>query len=225
MKVLLLEDEIELAQSIKKYLSTHQLICENVSLISQAIQKISSYDYDCVILDLMLPDGNGLDVLKELKKMNKAEGIILLTAKDTLESKIEGLQLGADDYLTKPFHLSELLVRIQALIRRKKFQGSSVIQFEEIEINILARSVLVSNETLSITKSELDLLLYLIGNKGNVLSKSAIAEHLSGDMADTLDSHDFIYAHIKNLKKKLLEAGCTDYIHSVYGLGYKWHND
>ena len=225
MKLLLIEDEKELALSIQKYLTDKDFVCEWVNSAKTAIDKISIYDYDCILLDLMLPDGNGFEILKELKNQNKTEGIIIISAKETLETRIEGFNLGADDYLTKPFHLSELLVRVQALIRRKNFKGSNIVSFNEIHIDILSKAVKVNNNKIDITKKEIDLLLYLIGNENRVLSKSAIAEHLSGDMADMLDNHDFVYAHIKNLKKKLNEAGSGDYIKSVYGLGYKWKNE
>ncbi|MGB3088907.1 MAG: response regulator transcription factor [Chitinophagaceae bacterium] len=225
MKLLLIEDQKELALSIQKYLTDKDFVCEWVYNKKDAIEKISIYDYDCILLDLMLPDGNGFDILKELKHQNKAEGIIIISAKETLETRIEGFEIGADDYLTKPFHLSELLVRIQALIRRKNFNGNNIVVFNEISIDILSKTVKVNNKLIEITKKEIDLLLYLIGNENRVLSKSAIAEHLSGDMADMLDNHDFVYAHIKNLKKKLYDAGSGDYIKSVYGLGYKWNNE
>ena len=225
MKLLLIEDEKELALSIQKYLTDKDFVCEWVNNAKSAIDKISIYDYDCILLDLMLPDGNGFEILKELKDQNKTEGIIIISAKETLETRIEGFNLGADDYLTKPFHLSELLVRVQALIRRKNFKGSNIVSFNEIHIDILSKAVKVNNDKIDITKKEIDLLLYLIGNENRVLSKSAIAEHLSGDMADMLDNHDFVYAHIKNLKKKLNDAGSGDYIKSVYGLGYKWKNE
>ena len=225
MKLLLIEDEKELAVSMQKYLTDEDFVCEWANNTQDAIDKVSIYDYDCILLDLMLPDGNGFEILKELKRQNKAEGIIIISAKETLETRIEGFNLGADDYLTKPFHLSELLVRIQALIRRKNFKGSNLVTFHEIKIDILSKTVKVNNHKIDITKKEIDLLLYLIGNENRVLSKSAIAEHLSGDMADMLDNHDFVYAHIKNLKKKLNDAGSGDYIQSVYGLGYKWKNE
>ena len=222
---MLIEDEKELALSIQKYLTDKDFVCEWVDNAKNAINKFSIYDYDCILLDLMLPDGNGFEILKELKEQNKEEGIIIISAKETLETRIEGFNLGADDYLTKPFHLSELLVRVQALIRRKLFKGSNIVSFNEIHIDILSKTVTVNNKKIDTTKKEIDLLLYLIGNESRVLSKSAIAEHLSGDMADMLDNHDFVYAHIKNLKKKLNEAGSGDYIKSVYGLGYKWKNE
>ncbi len=225
MKLLLIEDEKELAISIQNYLTDKDFICEWANNAKAAIDKISIYDYDCILLYLMLPDGDGFEILKELKNQNKTEGIIIISAKETLETRIEGFTLGADDYLTKPFHLSELLVRAQALIRRKNFKGSNIVSFNEIQIDILSKIVKVGNKTIDITKKEIDLLLYLIGNENRVLSKGAIAEHLSGDMADMLDNHDFVYAHIKNLKKKLNDAGSGDYIKSVYGLGYKWKNE
>lgn len=225
MKLLLIEDEKDLANSIQNYLTGNDFVCEWAGNTKTAINKISNYDYDCILLDLSLPDGNGFDVLTELKKQGKTEGVIIISAKETLETRIEGFTLGADDYLTKPFHLSELLVRIQALIRRKNFQGNNLVTCNEIEIDTLSKTVKVNSIKVEITKKEIDLLLYLIGNLNKVLSKSAIAEHLSGDMADMLDNHDFVYAHIKNLKNKLKDAGCDDYIKTIYGLGYKWQNE
>ncbi len=225
MNILLIEDEPELAKSILSYLKGNDIICQWVNNTALAIDKISVYDYDCILLDLMLPDGDGFDILKELKTQNKTDGVIIISAKETLETRIEGFNLGADDYLTKPFHLSELLVRIQALVRRKYFNGNNKVIYNEIEIDILSKTVKVNNKIIETTKKEIDLLLYLIGNKNRVLSKGAIAEHLSGDMADMLDNHDFVYAHIKNLKKKLKDAGCGNHIKTVYGLGYKWENE
>ncbi len=222
MKILVIEDEQSFANSIQGYLIGNDMLCEHVNTIQDAFEKIELHNYDCILLDLMLPDGNGYEILKELKRLNKSEGIIIISAKETLETRIEGLTLGADDFLTKPFHLSELLVRIQALLRRKNFNGNNLIVFNEIEVDLLAKTVKSNNILLDITKKEFDLLLYLIGNFNKVLSKSAIAEHLSGDMADMLDNHDFVYSHIKNLKKKLSETGGNDYLKSVYGIGYKW---
>jgi len=222
MKILIVEDEKLLSRSIQEYLESSNCVCEIATTKSDALLKISLYEYDCVLLDLSLPDGHGFEILKELKSKNKTEGVIIISAKENLETRIEGLQLGADDYLTKPFHLSELLVRIQALIRRKQFQGNNLLTYNEISIDILSKKVLVNSKQVSLTKKEIELLLFLIGNQGKVLSKSSIAEHLSGDMADMFDNHDFVYAHIKNLKKKLIEFGAVDYVKSVYGIGYKW---
>lgn len=225
MKILIIEDEKEIALSIKNYFKANDVNCETAGNYKDAISKIAMYEYDCVLLDLMLPDGDGFDILRELKSKNKTEGVIIISAKETLDTRLEGFNLGADDYLTKPFHLSELLVRMRALIRRKNFKGSNLVIYNEITIDILSKSVTVNDIKLDITKKQIDLLLYLIGNENKVLSKGAIAEHLSGDMADMLDNHDFIYAHIKNLKKKLSQAGASDYIKTIYGLGYKWENE
>jgi len=225
MKILIIEDEAAIAKSIKNYFKANDVHCEEAHNFKEALAKIDMYDYDCVLLDLMLPDGDGFDLLRHLKKNNKTEGVIIISAKETLDSRLEGFNLGADDYLTKPFHLSELLVRMQALIRRKNFKGNNEVSYNEIKIDILSKTVSVNDSKLDITKKQIDLLLYLIGNENKVLSKGAIAEHLSGDMAEMLDNHDFIYAHIKNLKKKLAQAGCGDYIKTIYGLGYKWENE
>ncbi|MBS1680479.1 MAG: response regulator transcription factor [Bacteroidetes bacterium] len=222
MKILLIEDEKDLAESIVSYLKGNDLTCEWVSTTENALDRIYVHDYDCVLLDLMLPDGNGFDILKALKKKNKTEGVIITSARESLQTKIEGLTMGADDYLTKPFHLSELLARILALVRRKNFKGSNLVRFQEIEIDLLSKNVTVRGNKIDLTKKEMDLLLFMMGNQNKVLSKSTIAEHLSGDLADMLDNHDFVYAHIKNLKKKLHEAGSPDYIRTVYGLGYQW---
>lgn len=225
MKLLLIEDENHLAKDISAYLNTNDIRCEWVNTLNLALEKIGAYEYDCILLDLMLPDGNGMSILQELKKQQKNEGIIIISAKDTLESRLEGLALGADDYLIKPFHIAELLARVQAVVRRRQFSGNNILIFNEIEIDLLAKTVKVNQETLDLTKKEFDLLLYLIGNKNRVLPKSSLAEHLSGDMADMLDNHDFVYAHIKNLKKKLNQTGAKDYIKTIYGTGYKWETD
>jgi DNA-binding response OmpR family regulator len=225
MKILIVEDEKELAKDMAKYLSAEQYLCEIASTFQEAADKIDMYQYDCILLDLMLPDGNGLQLLELLKSKNKQEGVIIISAKNAIADKVIGLKIGADDYLAKPFHLSELSARIHSLIRRSQFDNSNIIVQNEIKVDLLAKSVQINNVAVNVTKKEYDLLLFFMGNKNRVISKSALAEHLSGDMADLLDSHDFIYAHIKNLKKKLSEAGCGDYLKSIYGLGYKWQNE
>ena len=222
MKILIIEDETELAKSIAEYLSEENYLCEFALTYSEAMNKIELFHYDCILLDIMLPDGNGLKILEELKKQNKQDGVIIVSAKNALEDKVKGLQLGADDYLTKPFHLSELMARIYSIIRRKQFSNSNIVKQNELEIDLLAKTVSVKNQVIALTKKELDLLLYFIGNKNKVISKSTLAEHLSGDFADMLDNHDFVYAHVKNLKKKLYDAGCDHYLKTIYGTGYKW---
>ncbi len=222
MKILIIEDENELADSISDYLSEENYLCEFARTFNQALKKIESFHYDCILLDIMLPDGNGMNILEELKRQDKQDGVIIISAKNALDDKIKGLQIGADDYLTKPFHLSELAARIYSVIRRKQFGNSNTVRQNELEIDLLAKSISVHNHPVILTKKEFDLLLYFIGNKNRVISKSTLAEHLSGDFADMLDNHDFVYAHIKNLKKKLNEAGCDNYLKTVYGTGYKW---
>lgn len=222
MKILIIEDERELASSIEEYLSEEKYLCELAPTFSEALDKIENYHYDCILLDITLPDGNGLKILEKLTKSNKEEGVIIISAKNSLDDKIKGLQLGADDYLTKPFHLSELTARIYSVIRRKQFNNTQIIKQQELEIDFLAKTVSVNGEAIILTKKEFNLLIYFIGNKNRVLSKSTLAEHLSGDFADMLDNHDFVYAHVKNLKKKLSDAGCEQYIKTVYGTGYKW---
>lgn len=222
MKVLIIEDEKQLSKSICEYLSSEQFTTEVAYDINTAYEKISLYDYACIILDITLPNGSGLDILKELKANNKADGVIIISAKNSLDDKIYGLKAGADDYLTKPFHLSELSARVAAIIRRKSFDGKNIIEFDELQIQLDAKQAFINNKALDLTKKEYELLLYFISNKNKVISKSAIAEHLWGDNMDLADNYDFIYTHIKNLRKKLLQPGSPDYIKSVYGMGYKF---
>lgn len=222
MKILVIEDESELSKSIVAYLSSENYLCDIAADYATAIDKIESFDYDCILLDITLPGGNGLNILKELKSNNKTEGVIIISAKNAIDDRIAGLNLGADDYLPKPFHLSELSARVAAIIRRRRFDGNSVIDLHELSIDTAAKTVSVNNKAVDLTRKEYDLLLYLASNKNRVISKNAIAEHLTKDEADVFDNFDFIYAHIKNLKKKLTQAGCTDYIKSIYGMGYKF---
>ncbi|WP_339868967.1 response regulator transcription factor [uncultured Algoriphagus sp.] len=222
MKILVIEDEKELASDIVKYLSEEDYRCETASDFASAKEKVSMYQYDCILLDLMLPGGDGFNILEHLRSQNKQDGVIIISAKDTLQDKIKGLNIGADDFLAKPFHHSELAARIHSVIRRKQFDPSNLIVQNEIKIDLLSKTVHIEGNPIVLTKKEYDLLLFFIGNKNRVLSKSALAEHLSGDLADMFDSHDFVYAHVKNLKKKLSEAGYGNYLKTMYGTGYKW---
>ena len=222
MKLLIIEDELELSKGIATYLAAENYLCEQAFTFDEAMEKVSLYSYDCILLDLMLPGGNGMDVLTEIKQQNSPAGVIIISAKDSLNDKVRGLKIGADDYLPKPFHLPELSVRIYALIRRRQFSSNNTLTINNLTIDLLNKEVKAKEQIINLTKTEFELLLFLIGNKNRVVSKSALAEHLSGDMADMLDSQNFVYAHIKNLKAKLVEAGCPDYIKNVYGTGYKW---
>ena len=222
MKVLIIEDEPSLNRAMVDYLHHQQYLCESVSNFQDALEKTESYQYDCIVLDLMLPGGNGLDLLRQLKANQNTEGVIIISARNELDDKLSGLQLGADDYLTKPFHLPELSARIAAIIRRKNLQGNTIIRFEEIQIDVPAKIVTVLDKEITLTRKEYDMLLYFLVNRNRVLSKDAIASHLWGDDADLAENLDFIYTHVKNLRKKLLHYGSGDYIHSVYGMGYKF---
>jgi DNA-binding response OmpR family regulator len=222
VRILIVEDEKELSRSIADYLQGENYLCDTAFGFSEAMDKVESFEYDCILLDISLPDGNGLKVLEALKEDRKADGIIIISAKDSLDDKIAGLKLGADDYLPKPFHLSELSARIEAVIRRKSFQGGNVFTLNELSFDLAARTVTVNGAPVDLTRKEYDLLLYLASRRNRVISKNAIAEKISGESADVYDNFDFIYAHIKNLKKKLAAAGCEDYIQSVYGIGYKF---
>jgi len=222
VKILLIEDEPELRKAIKLFLHNEGYTIESADDFEKAYEKISNYSYDCILVDITLPKGNGLEIIKELKSKNSKAGIIIISAKNSLDDKIVGLDIGADDYLPKPFHLSELNARIKSLIRRRNFDGEKNIVVNEIIINPENRSVKVNNNDVTLTSKEYDLLLYFISNKNRVLSKSNIAEHLVGDHADQIDSHDFIYTHLKNLRKKLIEKGCNDYVQTIYGIGYNF---
>ncbi|EOZ99229.1 two-component response regulator [Indibacter alkaliphilus LW1] len=222
MKVLLIEDNKEMILNIIKYLSQEGMICEVAENLFDAQDKILSFEYDCILLDLTLPDGNGLSLLKELKRLESKPDVLIISAKNSLEDKLLGLDLGADDYLPKPFHLAELLARIKAIYRRTKLGGTEVLVFEEIQVQYQNLLASVHGKQLDLTKKEFDLLVFLITNKNRVLGKSAIAQHLWGDYTDNLSNFDFVYQHIKNLRKKIAEAGGRDYLSTVYGIGYKF---
>ncbi|MFD0940840.1 response regulator transcription factor [Pedobacter boryungensis] len=222
MKILIIEDEQAVLESILTYFTEEGNICEYASNYLMASEKIALYNYDCILLDLGLPDGEGLNLLEELKKLKKKDGVLIISARHSLDDKLAGLDLGADDYLVKPFHLSELKARVSAIVRRKNYDGHNVIVFNEINVDVFAMQTSVNEQTITLTRKEFDLLVYFLSNKGKVVTKNAMAEHLWGDEMDIANDFDFIYTHIKNLRKKLMEAGAKDYLHSVYGIGYKF---
>lgn len=222
MKILIVEDELPLLESMISYFTEVGTICETASSFAAASEKIALYNYDCILLDLGLPDGEGLNLLKTLKKLNKKDGVLIISARHSLDDKLSGLDLGADDYLVKPFHLSELKARVSAIVRRKNFDGNNVIKFHEINVDINSMNVTVNENPILLTKKEYDLLIYFLSNKSKVVTKNAMAEHLWGDEMDISDDFDFIYTHVKNLRRKMMEAGCADYLKSVYGIGYKF---
>lgn len=220
MKILIIEDENALSDSIATYLAAQEYVCDIAADYATAIYKTEYNDYDCILLDITLPGGSGLKILEQLKQDKKTDGVLIISAKNSLDDKIKGLNLGADDYLPKPFHLSELNARVAAIIRRKNFDGNNLIEFYGLCIDTQSKTVTVNNHTVELTKKEYELLLYFVSNKKRLISKDAIAEHLWGN--DMAGNYDFIYTHIKNLRKKLMDAGDVDYIKSVYGMGYKF---
>lgn len=222
MKILVIEDEQALLESILAYFMGEGNICEHASDFVAADEKISLYSYDCILLDLGLPGGEGLALLTKLKQLKKRDGVLIISARHSLDDKLMGLDLGADDYLVKPFHLSELKARVSAIIRRKNFDGNNEILFNEITIDVSAMKITVKGKQVILTKKEFDLLVYFLSNRNKVVTKNAMAEHLWGDEMDLSDDFDFIYTHVKNLRKKLIEAGAADYLRSVYGIGYKF---
>ena len=222
MKLLIIEDEISLANSIISFLKMDGHICEQATNYKTALEKINLYQYDCALVDINLPDGSGLDIIRQLKVANKPTGIIIISARDTVDDRIKGLEIGADDYLVKPFDLAELNARIKSLNRRISFSGSNIIEAGKITIYPDELQVKVDDTALDLTKKEYDLLLFFVSNINRVVTKETIAEHLWGDYIDMADSFDFVYAHIKNLRKKLQEKGVKNFILTIYGLGYKF---
>lgn len=222
MKLLLVEDNTRLAEEIRQFLSEQGYLIEHAASVLEASEKIAVYQYDLVIIDLGLPDGNGLTLIGEIKQRTPDTGLVILTARDGLDDKVRGLELGADDYMTKPFHKAELNARIGSVLRRHKFNGSNVIEAQGIKIDVRAAQAFVDDEPLNLTKKEYDLLLYFVQNANRVLTKESIAEHLWGDHIDQADGFDFIYNHIKNLRKKIVKAGGKNRIQSMYGMGYKF---
>ena len=222
LKILLVEDERILADSISTHLGREGYIVEAVFTYKAAVEKIGLYAYDCVIVDINLPDGIGFDLVKALKDIKATSGIIIISARNALEDRIKSLEIGSDDYLIKPFYISELNARIKALLRRRQFGGNNDIIYKEIRINFNSRQVYVRDTEVFLSKKEYDLLLFFISNLDMALTKASMAEHLWGDHIDSADSFDILYSHIKNLRKKLSDKDCTDYIQSIYGIGYKF---
>jgi len=220
MKLLLLEDNVALSTDLKQYLTGEDFIVETATTLRKAIESVTVYSYDLLIIDIGLPDGSGLDLVRDVREKGMECGILILTAKNSLEDKVMGLELGADDYLTKPFHKPELNARIRSILRRKKAQGSNVIESGPIRVDTLARIVYIENEMISLTKKEYDMLLFFLYNQERLLTKESIAEHLWGDHIDQADSFDFIYNHIKNLRRKISQKTRLNVIRSMYGMGY-----
>jgi DNA-binding response OmpR family regulator len=222
MKILIIEDELELRHSIQKYLEYQGFVCEAVSDFAGGMEKLRQFEYDCLVVDINLPGGSGLDIIRKIKVFGSRCGIIIISARNALEDKLEGLELGSDDYLTKPFHLSELNARIHAIIRRRSFQGNKVISFHEINLDPEGQMVTVNGRGVELTEKEYQLLEYFVANRGRVLTKAAIASHVWGDEYEQVSNYDFIYTHIKNLRRKIVDAGAGDYVKTVHGVGYRF---
>ena len=221
MKILLVEDEKELRDTVKTYLEREKFIVECAEDYPAAMSKINDYDYDCVLLDIMLPGGSGLSVLAHLKRMRKQESVIIISAKDSIDDKVEGLNLGADDYLAKPFHLAELNARIKSLLRRKKAGGDTSMVLGNLTLTPDTRQVTIGGKEIALNRKEFDLLYYFVSNPNRLINRTALAESVWGDHIDQTDSLDFIYSQVKNLRKKMKTAGAQAEIKAVYGFGYK----
>jgi len=222
MKVLVIEDNIELLQDIKHFMEAQGNICEVAHDYKSAFMKVVIFPYDILIVDITLPDGSGLDIIKEVKQKNIDAGIIIISAKNAIGDKIQGLEIGADDYLTKPFYLAELNARIKAIYRRKAYKGSNEINFNEIKIKPDNYEVFINDKPINLTKKEFNIIHFFVVNKNRLLTKEAIAEHLWGDHIEMTDSFNFIYPHLANLRKKIAKFGGKDYIKSIYNVGYKF---
>ncbi|MGV3585388.1 MAG: response regulator transcription factor [Adhaeribacter sp.] len=221
MKILVIEDEPDMLDNIVSSLRKEQYVVEEAANYHEALDKIGAYDYDCILLDINLPGGSGLHLLADLKKNKKSDGVIIVSARNSLDDKVAGLELGADDYLAKPFHIAELHARVKSVLRRRIFEGSNLIQIQNLTLDPDKHQVWVNNQELTLNRKEYDILLYLVTNKGRLVSKTAIAEHVWGDYIDEADNFEFIYSQIKNLRKKLKDHHAAVEIGAIYGIGYK----
>ncbi len=225
MKILIVEDELDLLQSMMTFLKGSGMTCEQATNLNDAKELVDAHDYDCIVLDIGLPDGSGLKLIDELQKKDHQTGVVIVSARNSLEDRLTGLNIGADDYVVKPFYMPELVARIKSVFRRRSFQGKNEIIHNELRVIPDEMLMYVNDKLISLTKKEHELLLYFLSNTNKVLTKEAIAEHLWGDHADMADSFDFIYSHIKNLRKKITDNEGKDYLKSVYGVGYKFSNE
>lgn len=221
MKLLIVEDEPDLVSSFLAFARKEKYQADVAATYSEATERLALYDYDCILLDINLPDGNGLQLIDYLKSINKSNGVIIISARNSLDDKISGLNLGADDYLTKPFHLSELNARIQAVIRRKKFDAPHSLSVANVQIDLNLRVVKIKDTILNLTKKEFDILQHLVANKNRIITKNSLAEYIWGDYVDSADSFDFLFQHLKNLKKKLKQSNAMIEVKNIYGVGYQ----
>lgn len=221
MKILIVEDEPDMLDNMVQSLQKEKYLIETATTYDAALQKVLVYEYDCILLDISLPGGSGLELLKALKREHKSEGVIIVSAKDSLDDKILGLNLGADDYLPKPFHMAELHARVQAVFRRRKLQGSNVLSIQNVKIFPDERTITINDREVKLNRKEYDILLYMVTNKNRLVQKTALAEYVWGDYIDEADSFEFIYSQIKNLRKKLKDMRADIEVQAIYGVGYK----
>ncbi len=221
MKILIVEDEPDLRETIRISLLKENFVVETAADYYLALEKVNDYDYDCILLDIMLPGGSGLDLLRELKRLRRSDSVLIISAKDSLDDKVEGLELGADDYLTKPFHLAELNARVKSVIRRRQAKGDVSVTVGNLLLYPDKRQVEVGGVPLQLNRKEFDLLYYFVVNPNRVINKMSLAESVWGDNIDQADSLDFIYSQVKNLRRKLKQAEATVELKAVYGFGYK----
>ena len=222
MHILIVEDELPLMESMVSYLEMEGFRCEQATSYHAGLCSLDKHDYICMLIDLNLPDGEGLDLVKLARQNQTNSGIIIVSARNALEERVKGLSMGADDYLVKPFHLSELVARIQSVARRTHTQGDEILKFGVIRVMPEERTCFVKDKQVDLTRKEHDLLLYLMANRNRVITKESIADYLWGEYGGGYGSYDFVYTHLKNLKRKLLDAGSPDYVQNIYGIGYKF---
>ncbi|HRE50571.1 MAG TPA: response regulator transcription factor [Flavitalea sp.] len=222
MKLLIVEDEPLLLNDMESYLSEQGYLCETAIDFGEGEDKMLLYEYDAIILDVGLPGGSGLKLLELLKEQQKDAGVLIVSAKDSLQDRVMGLEMGADDYITKPFYMEELNARINALLRRKNFSGHKTIVIDELHVDTVAAEVKWQDTAINLTRKEYELLLYLIVNKNRVVSKQSIAGHLWGDGYDAVDNYHTVYVHTRNLRNKINALSGYDFIKTVYGMGYKF---
>ncbi|MDR2424139.1 MAG: response regulator transcription factor [Prevotellaceae bacterium] len=221
MKILIIEDEYALLKTMEEFLLAEKYLVEKAADYRSAIEKVMIYNYDCILLDISLPGGSGLQILREMKKENKTGNIIIISAKNSLDDKIAGLDLGADDYLTKPFHLTELHARIKAVVRRKQQDGKQTVSLGNTSVDFVLRQVFIDDNPLKLNRKEFDMFVFFVNNKNRLITKDVLAEHVWGDNIDLADNFDFVYSQVKNLRRKLKEGGSDTVIENIYGIGYK----
>jgi len=222
MQILIVEDELPLMESMVSYLEMEGFRCEQATSYHAGLCSLDKHDYICMLIDLNLPDGDGLDLVKMARQNQNSSGIIIISARNALEERVKGLEVGADDYLVKPFHLSELVARVHSVARRTRSMGEEILTFGMIRVMPEERTCFVEDRQIDLTRKEHDLLLYLMSNRNRVITKESIADYLWGEYGGGYGSYDFVYTHLKNLRRKLMDADCPDYIKNMYGVGYKF---